>query len=217
MTKRKRLLIVFFTVSGLITAALTFHFRRPIIRRLTIIWNSKNETSCPGCWSLFPDNVRTQDQAYKYEGIKEQKQLKDLDKLEKKGLLVHVEDNDYYYIDDLKHSRPYLLPKAVRFLENLGKRYADKCKNRNISYKQFRITSLTRSIESVDDLKRKNPVAIKESAHLKGKTIDISYTAFGKDSMQLDLFLSALSELRKEGKCYAKYEQTTGCLHITAR
>jgi ribonuclease HI len=62
-----------------------------------------------------------------------------------------------------------------------------------------------------------NVNAVTNSAHLKGKTIDISYVRFGNNTAQLDALVKALKKMRKEDKCYVKYERTQGCLHITVR
>ena len=96
-------------------------------------------------------------------------------------------------------------------------RYKENCDKNQLEYKCFKITSLTRSIESVNKLQKVNTVAIEDSPHLRGKTFDISYAHFGEQhTAQLKQFIKALNESRKEGKCYVKYEQSTGCLHITA-
>lgn len=61
---------------------------------------------------------------------------------------------------------------------------------------------------------KNNKNSIPESAHLKGKTSDVSYHAFGKNKKQSNAFVEALTELRNQKKCYVKFERN-GCLHIT--
>jgi hypothetical protein len=61
---------------------------------------------------------------------------------------------------------------------------------------------------------KSNANAIENSAHLKGKTFDISYRAFAGNRKQSGAFIEVLRELRAEGKCYVKYERN-GCLHVT--
>ena len=111
---------------------------------------------------------------------------------------------------------PYLLPIGEKFLLALGERYSEKCDAAGIKYVPFVVTSLTRSTKSVKKLRRGNRNAIENSAHLKGKTLDISYRKFENNQKQLNLFVDALYELKQEGWCFVKYERT-GCLHITAR
>ena len=84
----------------------------------------------------------------------------------------------------------------------------------NLDYIPLTITSLTRTKESVNRLIQNNQNAIEESAHLKGKTFDISYKAFGSNTKQFGLFADILNEERKKELCFVKYE-SNGCLHIT--
>jgi hypothetical protein len=172
---------------------------------------------CKHCNGLFPDGVATHERAYYSEGITPRKTLADLDQLQRTGKLVRIKDGEKFYLDAMEHSAPFLLPKAAEFLDVLAQRYEEECEKRGLKYHSFKITSMTRSIESVNDLKKENTVAIKNSAHLKGKTLDISYTDFAGHQAQLDAFVTALSDLRKADKCFVKYEESTGCVHITAR
>ncbi|MFN5318649.1 MAG: DUF5715 family protein [Bacteroidia bacterium] len=168
------------------------------------------------CNTYFYDGVYTHEKAYRKDGIQPQKSLEDLDKLNENGILEEVENNDFFFVANLEHSRPFLLAKAYIFLNDLGMRYKENCDKNQLEYKSFKITSLTRSIESVNKLQKVNTVAIEDSPHLRGKTFDISYAHFGEHTAQLTQFIKALNEAKKEGKCYVKYEQSTGCLHITA-
>jgi len=187
--------------------------------KATALYNRvmKRDVRCSNCSQLFPDGTSTHELAYRGEGILPKQTLTALRKLERTGKLVRVQDKDYYYTATMNYSAPLLLPKAAGFLDLLGQRYAQKCADRSLSYVPFKITSMTRSIESVQALQQENKVAIKRSPHLKGKTMDISYTAFSGQQAQLHAFISALSELRQEKKCFVKYEESTGCLHITVR
>ena len=78
----------------------------------------------------------------------------------------------------------------------------------------YEITSGSRSRESVQRLGKENENSIKNSPHLRGKTFDMSWRAFGGNEAQLKLFTSALSELKNQNKCFVKFERN-GCLHIT--
>jgi hypothetical protein len=171
---------------------------------------------CTNCETYFYDGVYAHEKAYRKEGIQPQKSFEDIEKLHKKGVLVELKENELFFISDLEHSRPYLLKKACTFLNELGMRYKENCDKNALEYKRFKISSITRSVQSVKNLRKVNSVAIKDSPHLRGKTFDISYAHFGEYKAQLTQFIKALNEARKEGKCYVKYEQSTGCLHITA-
>jgi hypothetical protein len=63
-------------------------------------------------------------------------------------------------------------------------------------------------------LGKENENSIENSPHLRGKTFDMSWRAFGENEAQLKLFTSALLELKNQKKCFVKFERN-GCLHIT--
>jgi len=200
---------------------LAIPFRHPIKNKIVSLYGilknrgrSINNTDCTDCDILFNDGIKAHKIAYKYEGIKEQKTDDGLIKLGKKNVLKPIENNEFYIVRNLTHSKPLLLPKAIDFLDKLSMLYNKKCMENNIIYRQFEITSGSRSIESVKKLGEVNENSIKNSPHLKGKTIDISWRAFGGNKDQLKLFISALSELKNQRKCFVKFERN-GCFHTT--
>lgn len=170
--------------------------------------------NCPKCQIIFTDNIATHETALENEGITPQKNFRDIEKLSQMGNLVKIKTNESYIVRNAKFSRPYILPKANTFLLELSKKYADECSSEKIGYVPFTISSVTRSIESVEILIGRNGNAIKNSAHLKGKTFDISYRAFNKNKKQNKAFINVLKDLRANKKCFVKFERN-GCLHIT--
>lgn len=176
--------------------------------------NRSKKSVCPNCDKIFVDNVKKQEQAYIKEGIKPQKNKEGLKKLLRLGKLKTVKTNEFYIIDNLTHSSPYLMPKAILFLNDLSQLYNNKCIQKGIRFVPFKITSLTRTTTDVEKLIKKNENAISNSSHLKGKTFDVNYRSFNHNKEQTICFISALSELRNKKRCYAKYE-SNGCLHIT--
>jgi len=169
---------------------------------------------CQDCETLFGDGIEEHKKAYQNEGIIEQESDERLLNLEHRGILKKIECNEFYIVRNLKHSKPILLPKAVLFLNSLSELYHQKCQYSKKQYVPFEITSATRSIKSIKELQEFNPNAIENSAHLHGKTFDVSYAAFTGNKVQLILFISSLSELKNQNKCFVKYERN-GCLHIT--
>jgi hypothetical protein len=170
--------------------------------------------SCPTCPYLFTDNVKTHQLAYFTDGIKPQNNDKDLDNLSKSGKLKKLESCSLFIVRNARFSRPYLLPKAHSFIQDLSRSYDKKCQSDSIRYVPFTISSLTRSKESVTHLMENNGNAIKNSSHLRGKTFDISYRAFNNNKKQTKAFITALNELKEQKRCYVKFERN-GCLHIT--
>ena len=176
---------------------------------------SRKNANCQNCDQYFNDNVKTHELALKTGVIKPQKELIDLDKLKDEGVLVELKTNDGYIISEMDFSKPYVLPKVKLFLNDLVQNY--KSELGDLNYVRFEITSATRSKRSVQQLMGNNVNAVKNSTHLKGKTIDISYIRFGSNTPQLNALVKALTKMREDKMCYVKYEVAEGCLHITVR
>ena len=209
--------IVVITIIALLISFIYLWDRMPEIRYLYYSAKYalyKNDGTCPKCQVNFTDDVRLHKKAYINEGIKPQLNSKNLERLYRKRILKKIESNDLYFVRKLSYSDPYLLPKADEFILKICRNYNDSCLSNGIDYIPLTITSLTRTKESVDRLTKKNQNAISESAHLKGKTFDISYKAFGSNKKQFGLFAGILNEERKKELCFVKYE-SNGCLHIT--
>jgi len=204
------------------TAMVAYRFRKPLKLRLRHAWESIDvfdgglSAGCPGCQPKFPDVVAVQENAYRSGRIRPQETMGDLDRLRKKGVLVELEDNDRYVIGEMDHSRPYVLPVVKVFLDELSRAYADLLQARKLDYRPFVIISATRSIDSAEELTEENPIARRRSHHLYGKTIDISYKRFGRHESEKVCLIEALSTLRRQGRCYVKYEKR-GSLHLTVR
>lgn len=171
---------------------------------------------CINCSILFNDLIQDHEKAYKnHQGIQPQKDFRALDHLLQTSTLVKLKSNAYYTIRESDASKPYILPKGFKFIQELSLLYKDNCRKKSIEYIPFTITSVTRTKESVAQLIEENSNAIKNSAHLRGKTFDVSYHAFSEDKKQCKCFIDALHALHKLNKCYVKFERN-GCLHITA-
>ena len=64
--------------------------------------------SCPTCPGLFTDNVLRHQLAYFNDGIKPQKNDRDLDNLSKSGKLKKLETCNFFIVRHARYSRPYL-------------------------------------------------------------------------------------------------------------
>ncbi len=221
MTNKFQNKLILFSTLIFIIIIVAFPFRGIIKNKLIYYYGAfktrvtgRGLVNCKDCDQLFNDGVKIQEIAYQKEKIKEQKNDGGLLILEKKGVLKEISSNEYYTLRDLDFSQPLLLPKAILFLNQLSKRYEKNCTDSSIEYIPFEITSVTRSIESAKKLTKKNGNARENSAHLRGKTFDISYNSFYNHEKQLDLFITTLYDLKKQNKCFVKYERN-GCLHVT--
>ena len=137
--------------------------------------------------------------------------------------LIKVESNQYYQIDSLRHSLPYLVPEAAVLLEDIGKNFNDSLQKRGGDSYKIKVTSLLRTPETVGKLRRVNINATDSSTHQFATTFDISYTNFYclDENRQINqgdlknLLGEVLNDLRNQGRCLVKYEHKTGCFHVT--
>jgi hypothetical protein len=139
--------------------------------------------------------------------------------------VVEIRSCANYYLDELTHSLPYLVPEAARLLDDIGSGFRDSLQQRGGGAYRIKVTSVLRTPATVRSLRRRNGNAVEESTHLYGTTFDISYAQFICDNDSLprsqedlkNLLGEVLFALRKDGRCYVKYERHQACFHITAR
>lgn len=141
--------------------------------------------------------------------------------------MEEIKTNEYYEVEKLTHSIPYLIPSAVTLLEDIGRNFQDSLRNLNASIYKIKVTSVTRTIEDVKKLKKRNYNSSQNSAHRYGTTFDISWVRYGKvdetdtlnigdDRLKMVLAM-VLRDLKREERCYVKHERKQGCFHITVR
>ncbi len=153
------------------------------------------------------------------------KKKKDIYKLVLQGDLILIEENEYYMLDTMWYSYPYLIPSAKDFLDELGKRFQRKLENTGLECTQFTLTSMLRTTSSVARLRKCNRNSIRNSAHLHGTTFDVSYRSFKNprtltfaENLYLgDVLAKTLWELREEKKCWTTYETWQTCFHVVVR
>jgi len=143
--------------------------------------------------------------------------------------LVHIANNKSYAVDSLTHSIPYLVPVASQLLTTIGDSFLDSLTAKGLNPYQVVVTSVLRTQNDVKHLRKRNINASENSAHFYGTTFDVSWKRFkkvedktgrplqdvGSDTLKLVL-AEVLRDLRKEERCYIKYELKQGCFHITA-
>lgn len=139
--------------------------------------------------------------------------------------LVKIASNPDFYVDDLTHSMPYLVPEAATLLHDIGRSFNDSLKARGGGAYRLKVTSILRTPTTVSSLRRRNVNAVATSTHLFGTTFDISHAQFICDNDSLprtqedlkNLLAEVLRDLKQRGRCYVKYERKQACFHITAR
>lgn len=141
--------------------------------------------------------------------------------------LLRIGSNDYYNVDRLTHSIPYLVPKASGLLMAIAMNFQDSLASKGMDKYKLIVTSVLRTKADVKRLRKRNVNASENSAHFYGTTFDICYNRFdkvGEDGVDEEvrelkpkLVLSeVLRDLKKAGYCYIKYEVKQGCFHVTA-
>lgn len=139
--------------------------------------------------------------------------------------LVRIKSGKHYFVDDLTHSLPFLVPEAADLLEDISRSWVDSMQARGGGHYRLKVTSVLRTPATVKKLRRRNRNAVDTSAHCFGTTFDISYAKFICDSIKpprtqedmKNLLAEILYDFRSQGRCYVKFERKQGCFHITAR
>ena len=140
--------------------------------------------------------------------------------------LREIHTNQYYVVEELTHSLPYLVPVAAARLDSIGKEFADILARNDLPAYRFRVTSVLRSTDDIKRLQRCNSNAISNSPHNYGTTFDIGYWHYDQmvqttDSMTDDNLKLVLGQVllnqQRAGHIYVKYEYKQSCFHITVR
>ena len=92
--------------------------------------------------------------------------------------LIKIANSDFFIIDNLTHSYPYLTEDGENLLNNIGEGFKSKIANSDLKYSKFIVTSLTRTTESINRLREENASAVINSPHQYGECFDISYIRF---------------------------------------
>ncbi len=119
-------------------------------------------------------------------------------------------------INNLTHSKAYLVPKANKVLNEISKQFYTKTKS------TFTVTSITRTIHDQYRLTKVNENARHGlSSHNYGCSFDISYIRFNKkkgDNPRLEkALLQILTQFQQQGKIYFIKEKWQRCFHVTVK
>lgn len=137
--------------------------------------------------------------------------------------LVYIGSNPYYDVRRLNSSIPYLVPRAAVLLQDIASNFLDSLQTKNIPLNKIIISSVLRTREDVDNLRKRNHNATENSCHLYGTTFDIAYNHYEPVTREVRndtlkwVLSEVLNDLRHNGRCYVKHEKRQGCFHITTR
>ena len=140
--------------------------------------------------------------------------------------LIRIDNCKAYSIDNLTHSVPYLTPTAAELLREIGEDFQARTKEAGLTRCRVVVTSVLRTKEDVHRLAKVNGNATGNSAHCHATTFDLSYYRFQTlgwvswsiyDDRLVEILADVLTEKRKEGRCYVRFETRQHCFHITSR
>lgn len=121
---------------------------------------------------------------------------------------------EYYHVDSLTHSLPFLIPTAANLLADIGRGFSDTIMSRGGKKYKIRVTSVLHTRECVAKLRKVNRNASGSSPHQYGTTFDISYIKFVccdssciiRQEDLKNILGEVLYNLRSDGRCFVKYE-----------
>ena len=66
--------------------------------------------------------------------------------------MEEITTNDYYEVEELTHSIPFLVPEAAELLEKIGRNFQDSLTNHNASIYKIKVTSITRTVDDIKNI-----------------------------------------------------------------
>lgn len=183
--------------------------------------------SVPGFELSFPDQNDVQLLSAEKWGVKPVADSADASK--HLSSLVYIGSNPYFYVDRLRDSSPFLVPRAAVLLQDIGRNFFDSLQVKRIPLHKIIVTSVLRTKADVAKLQRKNANAKQNSCHLFGTTFDVAYNRYKtveapgerRREVRNDTLKWVLAEvmrdMRKNNRCFVKYEVNQGCWHITVK
>ena len=142
------------------------------------------------------------------------------------GDLLIISRGKGYTIDKMTYSYPYLTQDAKLLLEKIGNRFSEKISKTRLKNSRFIVTSMTRTMNTVEELRKTNSNVSMNSPHLNGNAFDITYVRFESNKLFLtghnkkflkEILAKIIWDLRKDNKCWATYEKNQCCFHIVVR
>lgn len=192
-------------------------------RRWHPIGNVQSYSKC------FPDVQDVQLVAARQNGVKPLRNRQEAHR--RRDEVVYVGSNPYFVIDrNMTSSIPYLVPKASCLVGRIGRNFMDSLYVRGVPVHKIIVSSVMRTQEDVERLRKKNVNATEQSCHNYATTVDICYNRYHtvtppgeekrrtvRDDTLKWVLSQVLRDLREEGACYVKYEVKQGCFHLTVR
>ena len=95
----------------------------------------------------FPDLNDKHLEVAKAVGIRPLEDREEAESMKEK--LTHITDNEFYVVDSLTHSIPYLVPRASALLDTIGSNFLDSLAAKGLNPNQVIVTSVLRTQRNV--------------------------------------------------------------------
>ena len=95
----------------------------------------------------FPDLNDKHLEVAKTVGIRPLEDREEAESMKEK--LTHITDNEFYVVDSLTHSIPYLVPRASALLDTIGSNFLDSLAAKGLNPNQVIVTSVLRTQSDV--------------------------------------------------------------------
>jgi len=158
-------------------------------------------------------------------GVWPSKNVAGLRKKVSRGDLVFVPQQKQLAQDTFYYSYALLTPESLELMDSISNDFNSRIKGSSVNQAKLIVTSMTRTINSVNRLLKRNRSAVKRSAHLNGNAFDFSFSRFAfyrtltsceKIYLQ-ETIAQVLFDWRKRKKCWVTFEKYQECLHVVSR
>jgi len=124
----------------------------------------------------------------------------------KPNKLVKLNSGNGFIVSSTIPANTFITEPSFQFIEELGRVYLEKCRDKNIGEWPFVITSVDKTIEAIENVSQQSTA------------IRISWVRFGKEELQsqthLNILIDALMEMREKETCFVKFEGKHACFRV---
>ena len=120
--------------------------------------------------------------------------------------LVKLSSGTGFIVSSTVAQTPFINETSFQFIEELGRLYFEKCREKKIGEWPFVITNVSKTVEAISNVP------------LQSTAFKISWIRFGKEELQsqahLNTLIDALMEMRDKETCYVKFEGKHACFRV---
>lgn len=125
---------------------------------------------------------------------------------EKSNKLIKLNSGNGFIVSTNIAENTFISEPSFQFIEELGRIYMEKCREKKTTELPFVITSVDKTSESTLNISQQSTA------------IKISWVRFGKEELQsqthLNILIDALMEMRDKETCFVKFEGKHACFRV---